>query len=79
ISSAMTRYEVCEDSPKSKDEELHSKLEELHLNQCEELLTFSTNAEISEQASPVSVLDASLFYKDDSSPSPIKKCLIPFK
>ncbi|GLJ49199.1 hypothetical protein SUGI_1038290 [Cryptomeria japonica] len=78
-SSAMTRHEISKNSPKLKDEELPSKMEELHLNQCEEMLISSTAPEASEQPSPVSVLDASLFYQDDLSPSPVKKCLIPFK
>lgn len=73
------------DSVKSENEEIHSEIDvhsemdEIHLNCCEELSTTSTTLEVSEQPSPVSVLDASSFYKDDSSVSPIKKCLITFK
>lgn len=85
-SGTKTKNEVPADLVKSKDEEVHSEIyeshsemDEIHLNRCEELSPTSTAPEVSEQPSPISVLDASLFYKDDSFVSPIKKCSIIFK
>lgn len=85
-SGTKIKNEVHVDSVKSKNEEthseideVHSEMDEIHLNHCEELSTTSTAPEVSEQPSPISVLDASSFYKDESSVSPIKKCSIAFK
>lgn len=85
-SGTKIKNEVHVDSVKSKNEEthseideVHSEMDEIHLNRCEELSTTSTAPEVSEQPSPISVLDASSFYKDESSVSPIRKCSITFK
>lgn len=86
ISGTKTKNGVRVDSVKSKNGEIHSKfdevhseMDEIHLNRCEELSPTSSALEVSEQPSPISVLDTSSFYKDDSSVSPIKKCSIIFK
>eukprot|EP01018_Ginkgo_biloba_P035558 Gb_12665 [translate_table: standard] len=77
---AKTRSESCGYEEVKQHGEKLLEIEEIQLIDSEELSTENTPPDhVPEQPSPVSVLDAASFYKDDSSPSPVKKCSITFK